>query len=61
LGSYVICEDKNLLYEEAPQAYKNIDVVVKDLIDAGLIEIIAIFKPLITYKTRNKNSSKIEK
>ncbi len=54
LGSYVICEDKNLLYEEAPQAYKNIDRVVQDLIDAELVEIIAVLKPLITYKTRNK-------
>jgi release factor H-coupled RctB family protein len=54
LGSYVICEDKNLLYEEAPQAYKNIDVVVNDLVEFGLIKVIAVLKPLITYKTRRK-------
>jgi len=54
LGSRVICEDKDLIYEEAPQAYKNIDVVIKDMIEAGLIEVIAIYRPVITYKTRRK-------
>ena len=52
LGSRVICEDKNLLYEEAPQAYKKADVVVQDLVDAGLVRIVATFRPLITYKTK---------
>jgi len=54
LGSSVICEDKNLLFEEAPQAYKNIDTVIKDMIDDKLISLIAAFRPLITYKTRDK-------
>ena len=52
VGSRVICEDKNLIYEEAPQAYKDIDRVVQDLVDEGLLDIVAIFRPLITYKTR---------
>lgn len=52
LGSVVICENRTLLYEEAPQAYKNIDVVIQDMLDAGLIRIIAILKPVISYKTR---------
>jgi len=52
LGSYVICEDKNLLYEEAPQAYKNITVVIDDLVRADLIDVIAVLKPLVTYKVR---------
>lgn len=51
LGGRVICEDRALLYEEAPQAYKDIDIVVSDLVDAGLITVIATFAPLITYKT----------
>lgn len=54
VGSYVICEDKDLLYEEAPQAYKNIDAVIEDLIRADLIEVVATMKPLITYKVRNR-------
>jgi release factor H-coupled RctB family protein len=55
LGSLVICEDKDLLYEEAPQAYKNVDQVVRDLVDAGLAEIVAVTAPLITYKVRRED------
>lgn len=54
IGSRVICENRNLLYEEAPQAYKNIDGVVSDLVDAGLITVIASFKPVISFKTTRK-------
>lgn len=54
LGSRVICKQRDLLYEEAPQAYKNISTVVDDLVQAGMIDVIASFKPLITYKTRRK-------
>lgn len=54
LGSYVICDDKNLLYEEAPQAYKDIETVVGDMVSHGLIEIVAIFSPLLTYKVRER-------
>jgi len=52
LGSHVICEDKELLYEEAPQAYKNITIVIDDLVKAGLVEVLAVLKPLVTYKVR---------
>ncbi|MDP3509036.1 MAG: RNA ligase RtcB family protein [Candidatus Melainabacteria bacterium] len=51
LGGRVICEDRALLYEEAPQAYKDIDIVVADLVNADLITVIATFAPIITYKT----------
>lgn len=51
LGGSVICENKQLLFEEAPQAYKNIDVVIEDLAEAGLITLIARLRPVITYKT----------
>jgi release factor H-coupled RctB family protein len=52
LGGRVICEQRELLYEEAPAAYKNIEDVVQDLVDAGLVSVIATFRPLLTYKTR---------
>lgn len=52
LGSRVICEDRELLYEEAPQAYKKIESVVQELVDAGLIRVVAALRPLITYKLR---------
>ena len=54
LGSYVICEDKELLYEEAPQAYKDIQGVIEDMISFGLIRVIATFSPLLTYKVRER-------
>jgi release factor H-coupled RctB family protein len=53
LGSRVICGERDLLYEEAPAAYKNIEAVIQDLVDAGLVSVIATFRPLLTYKTRN--------
>jgi release factor H-coupled RctB family protein len=52
LGSDVICEDKELLYEEAPEAYKPIDRVLADLVEAGVARPLARLRPLITYKTR---------
>ncbi|PCK08725.1 MAG: RNA ligase RtcB family protein [Alteromonadaceae bacterium] len=54
IGSRVICAQRDLLYEEAPQAYKNIDLVVDDLVQAGMVRLVAAFKPLISYKTRKK-------
>ncbi len=48
----MICEDKGLLYEEAPQAYKNITIVIDDLVQAGLVDVLAVMKPLVTYKVR---------
>jgi release factor H-coupled RctB family protein len=54
LGSYVICDDKPLLYEEAPQAYKDIDSIIADLVSFGLIEVVATFIPLLTYKVRGR-------
>ena len=54
LGGRVICEERDLLYEEAPAAYKNIEAVVQDLAAAGLVSVIATFKPLLTYKTRKE-------
>ena len=52
LGGRVVCEERDLLYEEAPAAYKNIEAVIQDLVDSGLVSVIATFRPLLTYKTR---------
>ncbi len=54
LGGRVICENKDLIYEEAPQAYKDIGIVVNDMVNEGLIRIIAKLRPVITYKTRRR-------
>jgi release factor H-coupled RctB family protein len=52
LGGRVICEDRDLIYEEAPQAYKDIHQVVHDLELHGLVDLVATLRPLVTYKTR---------
>lgn len=52
LGSVVVCEDRQLLYEEAPQAYKNISSVIECLETLGLLRVIAVMRPLVTYKVR---------
>ena len=52
LGSEVVCEDRELLYEEAPPAYKDIVTVIRDLVDAGLARVLAVLRPLVTYKLR---------
>ncbi|MDQ0251238.1 release factor H-coupled RctB family protein [Sphingomonas kyeonggiensis] len=52
LGSRVICEDRDLIFEEAPQAYKDIHQVVHDLEQHGLVDLVATLRPLVTYKTR---------
>jgi release factor H-coupled RctB family protein len=57
LGGRVICNDRDLLYEEAPMVYKKIETVINDLESAGLIEVIAVLRPVLTYKTRSHHYS----
>lgn len=57
LGSRVICRDKQLIYEEAPQAYKSAESVVNCLLEAGLIEPVARLRPVLTLKTSGGKSA----
>ncbi|KKD60769.1 hypothetical protein RN22_09280 [Grimontia sp. AD028] len=52
LGSRVICGNKELLYDEAPQAYKKGESVISDLVNADLIDVIAKTRPVLTFKTQ---------
>lgn len=52
LGSRVICDDRALLFEEAPEAYKSIATVIRALEASGLVRVLARLKPVLTYKTR---------
>lgn len=54
LGGRVICNDRALIYEEAPQAYKNVDSVLDCLVGAGLARVVYRSKPILTYKTRGE-------
>jgi release factor H-coupled RctB family protein len=50
-GGLVLCEDRDLLVEEAGEAYKNADQAIADLAGFGLARVVASFRPLITFKT----------
>lgn len=50
LGGRVVCQDRELIYEEAPQAYKSIETVIESLLEAELIELVARFIPVLSYK-----------
>ncbi|KAA8904189.1 tRNA-splicing ligase RtcB-domain-containing protein [Sphaerosporella brunnea] len=53
-GGWVVCEDKELVWEEAPEAYKDVESVAKDLVDAGVAEIVGRCVPRVTYKLRKE-------
>ncbi|KAI8821255.1 tRNA-splicing ligase RtcB-domain-containing protein [Fimicolochytrium jonesii] len=52
LGSTVICMDKTLLLEEAPECYKDIDAVIEDL--RPYVDVVARLRPIVTYKTMER-------
>ncbi|MEV4640647.1 RNA ligase RtcB family protein [Actinoplanes sp. NPDC049548] len=54
VGSLVVCGDRQLLFEEAPTAYKRIEQVVGDLVEHGLATPVVTTVPLVTYKTADR-------
>jgi release factor H-coupled RctB family protein len=57
VGSLVVCGDRQLLFEEAPTAYKRIEQVIADLVDHGLATPVTTTVPLVTYKTPGLGSA----
>jgi len=55
VGSVVVCGDRQLLFEEAPTAYKRIEQVIADLVDHDLATPVATTLPLLTYKTADSS------
>jgi release factor H-coupled RctB family protein len=51
VGSIVVCGDRQLLFEEAPGAYKRIEQVIGDLVAHRLATPVVSTVPLVTYKT----------
>ncbi|MCP4604934.1 MAG: RtcB family protein [Proteobacteria bacterium] len=49
-GVYLLCENPRTIKEEAPDAYKDIDLVVETVVGAGLAEIVARLVPLAVLK-----------
>jgi release factor H-coupled RctB family protein len=60
-GGVVICEDRGMLIEEAPDAYKNIEQVIDDLVRFGLAKVVATFRPMITFKSIQNDDRKPRK
>ena len=57
-GGRVLCEDRDLLIEEAPLAYKSAKSVAEDLERTGAGQCVAEFHPLLTFKkTRDGRST----
>ena len=52
LGSEVVCTNPDLLVEERPEAYKDVQCVVDDLEEHGVAKGVVVFRPLVTFKTR---------
>lgn len=49
-GITLICEDRQTIKEEAPQAYKDIDAVIEVVAGAGLAKVVARMRPLAVLK-----------
>jgi release factor H-coupled RctB family protein len=50
-GGRVVCGPDQLAWEEAPECYKSLTSVIDDMVDAGLIDVIAYLRPIVTFKT----------
>lgn len=46
----LVYRDENHVYQEAPEAYKQIEQVIEDMVSHGMIRVIASLSPLITIK-----------
>ncbi|GAG32987.1 unnamed protein product, partial [marine sediment metagenome] len=46
----LICENRHRIKEEAPQAYKDIEVVIDTVVEAGLARRVARMVPLAVLK-----------
>ena len=57
VGSLVVCGDRQLLFEEAPTAYKRIEQVIADLVEHGWPRRWSRTSPLVTYKTPDLGST----
>ncbi|MCJ1399483.1 hypothetical protein MMC11_002685 [Xylographa trunciseda] len=53
-GTWVVCEDKALVWEEAPEAYKDVWAVGDDLVEAGAAERVGWCWGRVSYKVRRE-------
>lgn len=53
-AGWVICDDKELVWEEAPEAYKDVEMVGEDMRRCGVAEVVGRCVPRVTYKVRRE-------
>ncbi|KAI5781510.1 tRNA-splicing ligase RtcB-domain-containing protein [Geopyxis carbonaria] len=51
-AGWTICDEKELAWEEAPEAYKDVELVARDLETAGVCRVVGRARPKLTYKVR---------
>lgn len=55
VGAWVVCDEKDFVFEEAPDAYKDVQAVYQDLVNAGAANIIGWCRARVSYKVRNEH------
>lgn len=53
-GTWVICDEKDLVFEEAAEAYKDVEAVGQDLVHAGVAKVVGWCRARVSYKVRNE-------
>lgn len=53
-GTWIICDEKDLVFEEAPEAYKDVYDVGQDLVREGVAEVVGWCKARVSYKVRHE-------
>lgn len=53
-AGWVVCDDKELVWEEAPEAYKDVEMVGEDMRRCGVAEVVGRCVPRVTYKVRKE-------
>ncbi|MEM7060395.1 MAG: RNA ligase RtcB family protein [Pseudomonadota bacterium] len=57
LGGHIVCDDRDLLIEEAPEAYKNPDRVIAELQATDAARPVARLQPMVTFKRAREGRS----
>jgi RNA-splicing ligase RtcB len=53
-STWVICDEKDLVSDEAPDAYKDVRAIVQDLVDDVVVDIIGWCRAQVSYNVRNE-------
>lgn len=53
-AGWVVCDDRELVWEEAPEAYKDVEMVAEDMRCCGVAVVVGRCVPRVTYKVRRE-------